>query len=110
MQITSPSTSETSHNVTALTPVEIANLLDTKDREIIHLRRQVAWFQRQIFGQKSEKRLPEPEGIQGTLGETFDTIPDAQTPSKKTTIAAHERATKPNKPIDGNDESALFFD
>jgi hypothetical protein len=28
-------------------------LLDAKEREIIRLRRQVAWLQRQIFGQKS---------------------------------------------------------
>lgn len=110
MQITAPSTSETGHNVTVLTPLEIANLLDTKDREIVHLRRQVAWFQRQIFGQKSERRLPEPEGVQGTLGEMFGTIPDEQTPAKKIRIAGHERVTKPSKPIDGDDESTLFFD
>ena len=96
--------------MTALTPVEIANLLDTKDREIVHLRRQVAWFQRQIFGQKSDRRLPEPEGVQGTLGETFDTIPDGSAPNKKIRIAGHERDTRSNKPIDGSDESALFFD
>ena len=41
-------------------------LLDAKEREIIRLRRQVAWYQRQIFGQKSERRIPEPEGVQGT--------------------------------------------
>lgn len=78
------------------------------DREIVHLRRQVAWFQRQIFGQKSERRLPEPEGVQGTLGELFEVIADDLPPVKKRKIAAHEREHK-NK-IDGTDESALFFD
>jgi transposase len=110
MQITPPSSAETDHVVTALTPVEITNLLDTKDREIVHLRRQVAWFQRQIFGQKSERRLPEPEGVQGTLGETFEALPDELAPNKKIRIAGHEREAKPNKPTDGADESALFFD
>lgn len=88
-------------------------LLDAKEREIIRLRRQVAWFQRQIFGQKSERRMPEPEGVQGTLGEAFDVVPDnVAAPTKKTRIAAHERAPK-NKNrnlIDGNNDAALFFD
>jgi hypothetical protein len=76
------------------------------------MRRQVAWFQRQIFGQKSERRMPEPEGIQGTLGEAFDVVPDDVAPAKKTRIAAHEREPK-NKSknlIDGNDDAGLFFD
>lgn len=110
MQNRSSSTAKTGLDVTALTPVEIASLLDTKEREIIDLRRQVAWFQRQIFGQKTERRLPEPEGVQGTLGESFDAIPDALPANKKTTVAGHERQSKPNKPVDSADESALFFD
>ena len=98
MQSTSQSTIKTRHSVTALTPVEVEELLATKDREIVHLRRQVAWFQRQIFGQKSERRLPEPEGLQGTLGETFAAIPDKLPPNKKSKIAAHERERKGKNP------------
>ena len=74
----------------------------------MHLRRQVAWFQRQIFGQKSEQRLP--DGVQGTLGESFDAVPDVVPPNKKTRVAGHARAFKPNPPTDGADESSLFFD
>jgi hypothetical protein len=59
-------------NVSNMSPVEIEELLHTKDRQIVQLRRRIAWFERQIFGQKSERRLPEAEGIQATLGETFD--------------------------------------
>ena len=76
----------------------------------MHLRRQVAWFQRQIFGQKSEQRLPEPDGVQGTLGESFAAIPDVVPPNKKTRVAGHTRESKPNPPTDGTDESSLFFD
>ena len=76
----------------------------------MHLRRQVAWFQRQIFGQKSEQRLPEPDGVQGTLGESFAAIPEVVPPNKKTRVAGHERASKPNPPTDGADESSLVFD
>jgi hypothetical protein len=89
-----------------LTAPEMSALIDAQEREIIRLRRQVAWFQRQIFGQKSERRVQESEGVQGTLGEAFDVVPDDAAPVKKTRIAAHERAPK-NKDrnlIDGNDE------
>ena len=109
MQIDSSPNAKNGHNVTALTPLEISNLLDSKDREIIQLRRQVAWFQRQIFGQKSERRLPEPEGEQGILGEAFSAIPAQSEPNKKTAVAGHFRESK-QKPLDGADESALFFD
>jgi len=110
MQSNPQSSTETSRKATALTPVEVDELLATKDREIVNLRRQVAWFQRQIFGQKSERRLPEPEGLQGTLGETFATIPDNLPPKKKSKIAAYEREQKCKGPVDNSDESALFFD
>lgn len=36
---------------------------------IADLERQVAWFQRQIFGEKSERRLIEPPPEQMALGE-----------------------------------------
>jgi len=61
MQSTPPSTSETGHNVAALTPVEMAKLLHSQEREIVQLRRRIAWFERQIFGQKSERFAPEPD-------------------------------------------------
>lgn len=104
--------SEIACSAVGLTAPEMRALLDAKEREIIRLRRQVAWFQRQIFGQKSERRLPEPEGVQGTLGEAFDVVPEDVAPAEKTRIAAHEREPK-NKNrnlIDGNDDAALFFD
>ena len=96
--------------IKALAPAELIELIGKQEHEIVNLRRQVAWFQRQIFGQKSEKRLPELEGVQGTLGEPFDAIPEVVPPNKKTLVAGHTRASKPNPPTDGADESSLFFD
>jgi hypothetical protein len=106
------SASETASPAVGLTAAEMSALLDAKEREIIRLRRQVAWFQRQIFGQKSERRMPEPEGVQGTLGEAFDVVTDDVAPVKKAKVAAHGRLSKnKNKHlIDGNDDAALFFD
>src|ERR1035437_7402599 len=109
MQIAPTSDTDSAQKMTALAPSELVDLISKQEREIVNLRRQVAWFQRQIFGQKSEKRLPEPEGVQGTLGVSFDAVPDALPPNKKTRVAGHERESKP-KPTEGADESTLFFD
>ena len=94
----------------ALAPAELIELVSKQGREIVDLRRQVAWFQRQIFGQKSERRLPEADSVQGTLGESFAAVPEAAPPNQKTIVASHERSSKPNQPTDGADESTLFFD
>src|ERR1700739_1671254 len=110
MQSTPPPTSETGHNVAALTPVEMAKLLHSQEREIVQLRRQVAWFQRQLFGQKSERRVPEPEGMQGTLGESFDVVPEDTPPPMKSKVAAHEREQAPKNPTDLGDDAEQFFD
>jgi len=106
------SASEIASPAVGLTAPEMSALLDAKEREIIRLRRQVAWFQRQIFGQKSERRMLEPEGVQGTLGEAFDVVPDDVAPVQKTRIAEHEREprNKNKNLIDGNDDAGLFFD
>ena len=110
MQINHQSSVKIAHPTVVLSAVDMVKLLDVKDREIVHLRRQVAWFQRQIFGQKSERRLPEPEGVQGTLGELFEIVPDDLPPAKKSKIASHEREQKNKNQIGSADESVLFFD
>ncbi|MCX7138601.1 MAG: IS66 family transposase [Proteobacteria bacterium] len=97
--------------VEALTPSQMAKMLDDQSIEITQLRRQVAWFQRQIFGQKSERRIDLPAGLQGTLGQDFSAIPETPLPGKKSRVAGHEREAKPKHARDGGgDESQLFFD
>jgi transposase len=49
--------------VATLRPAEIAALLV----ENADLKRQVEWFKRQLFGQKSERRLREPDPQQLSL-------------------------------------------
>ena len=89
---------------------ELLNRQTALERENAELRRQIAWFQRQLFGQKSERRIVEPEGVQGWLGQDFTAVPDQTPPNKKTRVAEHERERKPKKPTDNADESTLFFD
>ena len=52
-----------------LSPTDIVALL----AENAKLKRQVEWFQRQLFGRKSEKRLREPDPDQLSLAGMFTT-------------------------------------
>ena len=110
MHPTPVSHASSEQNPSALASSQLIELVGKQEREIVNLRRQVAWFQRQIFGQKSERRVPVPDGIQGSLGETFDALPDTSPPNKKTRVDGHERESKPKRPMGDPDESTLFFD
>ena len=110
MQFATHLTTQSEQEMRALAPAQLIELVSQQGHEIVNLRRQVAWFQRQVFGQKSEKRLPEPDGVQGTLGESFDAVPEVVPPNTKTRVASHERESQPKRPTDGADESSLFFD
>ena len=105
----SPVPSTPDQNIQRSAP-ELEALVGKLTDENTQLRRQVAWFQRQIFGQKSERRLPEADSVQGTLGESFDAIPEALSENKKIRIEGYDRERKPKQPTDGADESTLFFD
>ena len=72
---------------------------------ISELEQQLAWFKRQLFGEKSERRTIEPAPSQLSLGEGLQgpqSDPEASQP-----IAAHQRRRTP-KPK--RDEPRLFFD
>ena len=110
MPCTPTPSSQNATAIAALAPVALAELVSTLEREIVQLRRQLAWFQRQFFGQKSERRVPLLEHEQGVLGEAFMAVPDETPALPKTGVAAHERDSKPKRGAGGADESALFFD
>jgi transposase len=86
----------------------LSSQCEAAQRENAQLRARVAWFERQLFGSKSEKRLIAPDGAQGTLGEAFNAAPETAPPANKRRVAAHERSDRPKQPA--NDESTLFFD
>lgn len=87
----------------------LASQCEAAQRENAQLRARVAWFERQLFGSKSEKRLIAQDGAQGTLGEAFNATPEtALPPANKRRVAAHERSDRPKQPV--GDESTLFFD
>ncbi|WP_157677883.1 hypothetical protein [Burkholderia ubonensis] len=94
-----PSTAATDETIAALTAhvAALSARCDAVLGENAQLRAQVAWFQRQLFGRKSERRIVQPDAAQGTLGEAFDAVPDAPVPGRKTRIAGHERSATPRR-------------
>ena len=97
-----------------LRPPEILALL-VEQRELQEqnaaLKRQVAWFQRQLFGRKSEKRLREPDPEQLTLAGMLTTPLAAadQPPPPTETVNAYQRRVRLTG-ADIPEESELRFD
>ena len=69
---------------------------------------QLAWFKRQIFGQKSEMRMVEPNPAQMCLGEL--PIPEAAPAEPGKAIAAHTRRARRSDCAEDENASGLFFD
>lgn len=99
----SVSTSSTNAASVAVTSVDVVALMRAKDDQIAALGEQVAalkhqldWFRRQVFGQKSERFIAEPNPAQLHLGETR-CAPDASAAASaahEQTIAAHTRRVR----------------
>jgi transposase len=90
-----------------LSPAAIVALL----AENAKLKRQVEWFQRQLFGRKSEKRLREPDPDQLSLAGMLTTpvAPADQPPLPTETVKAYQRRVRLTG-ADLADESELRFD
>ena len=90
----------------ALSPEQFDQLLDV----LAKLADRVEWFERQYFGQKSEKRHRPVDPEQGTLGESFGEIPADGPRGAKIKVGAHERDKKPRMPAPDGEDSQSFFD
>jgi len=90
----------------SLTPQQVLDLYHTLRGEVIALKQQLDWFKRQLFGQKSERRIDIGTPGQMSLGEwlTQPTLPEP--PSRL--IAAHTRKAATQRPDDG--DTVPFFD
>ena len=74
----------------------------------VELTQQVEWFKRQIFGEKSEKRLPLAPSEQLHLGKMLE---DELPPPPKETVKEYQRRRRPKEPLAGSPEdSGLRFD
>jgi transposase len=75
--------------------------------QVSSLKHQLAWFQRQVFGQKSERFAPEPDPTQMHLGEVFP-VPDSVPETRKAVPAHTRRVAKTDLANTG--EAVPFFD
>lgn len=90
-------------HITPLKHEEIVSLLSSKcalEEEVATLKRRIAWFEKQLFGQKSERRVSDVPATQLGLGAILGAAPENPPPTTKL-IAAHERKTNHKKPLDG---------
>jgi len=91
----------------ALAAWQLQRALNAAIREELQgLQQQLDWFRRQLFGQKSERRVPPPPVGQLSLGEDFTADPAPSAPVRS--VAAHTRVA-PKRPED-RAESLPFFD
>ena len=90
--------------------VELARSQATLRQENATLKHQLDWFRRQVFGQKSERRIIDGADGQMSLGEaiTPDQIAAPPAPTERQ-VAAHTRRPTAKKP-DMGDDSVPFFD
>jgi transposase len=79
-------------------------------RELAAAKHQIDWFKRQIFGQKSERRIIDSASGQMSLGEAITQDQEVPPPaSGERQVAAHTRRPTTRKP-DSGDDSLPFFD
>ncbi len=78
----------------------------TLSTQLEKLSAQVAWFQNQLFGQKSERRFVPENPEQLLLGQQMQV---ESVPAPTQTIKEHERKKKSIESVDG-DSQKLFFD
>src|SRR5262245_45165163 len=99
----------------ALSQAEIVTLLRQNEalaHQAAELQRQVEWFKRQLFGQKSERRLRAPDAQQLPLVglRPVPSAPADAPPPPTETVKAYKRRTRFAALEDAPDESGLRFD
>lgn len=93
-------------STTDIPPDWAAERAQLKER-IAQLEHQLAWFQRQLFGEKSERRHIEVPPEQMSLGEGLAAPPGVE-PARRT-VGAYERRVGA-KPAQDTEDARLFFD
>ncbi len=91
---------------------QLVDKITEQDSKIQNLEDQLAWFKRQIFGEKSEKRDMTDNPYQQTIAELLQDLPEvpAETDKDKQTIT-YERGRAKKNALEGSpDDSGLRFD
>lgn len=91
-------------------PQQVVDLARSLNQEVEALRHQLDWFKRQVFGQKSERRIVADADGQMSLGEDIRPEQTAVPPVPvERPVAAHTRRATTAKP-GGSDDAIPFFD
>jgi transposase len=96
----------------AMGPEQVVGLSEVAVKlrgELESAKQQIEWFKRQLFGQKSERRLQEVASTQMSLGEVMGAGESRGVPAGRT-VAGYTRAATQKKPADNAGESLPFFD
>lgn len=103
----------TAQAVASMSAQHVAQLLQSKAATIATLEHRIAWFERQLFGKKSERFAPEPDPQQMHLGQLFGqelgelAVPEQ--PEVSSTVPAHTRR-KSRGDFTDDAGQAPFFD
>ena len=99
----------------SMSPAEVASLLHShakqkraiaeQEQSIAELKQRVAWFERQLFGSKSERRIFDENGRQLTLGEIR-----REEASEPTTITIPAHRRRKDQSESKGDDQGLRFD
>ena len=90
-------------------PAQFMALVQTLGSTIQSLQHQLEWFQRQMFGTKSERLRVLENGQQLALGEVL-AVPPQTAPAKERLVAAHMRREPQRDAAVGDADSVPFFD
>ena len=90
--------------------VELAQSHFALRQQVAALKHQLDWFKRQLFGEKSERRIIDAVDRQMSLGEAINPEQNAPPPATlERLVGAHTRRLATKKP-DTGEESVPFFD
>ena len=98
---------KTPTNNASLSVEELTALNHSQALTITDLKKQIEWFQRQIFGSKRERFAPIPDLMQMHLGEVFP-APES-VPEERQVVPAHTRRVAKTD-LANTEESVPFFD
>jgi transposase len=89
-----------------MSAAELHSLVQSQAETIAALRQQLDWFRRQLFGQKSERFVAEPDPSQMHLGEVFPVRSEPR--EKLKTIPAHTRRVAQKDGAESAEELKFF--
>jgi len=95
-----------------MAPAQVVSLSEAAvslSRQLESAKHQIEWFKRQLFGEKSERRLPQEASTQMSLGEVIEAGESRSTPAGKP-VAGYTRSVTRKQSQEAVGESVAFFD